>query len=139
MLEVTCDSYFTGRVFSGVGEGSFYVSLYSKKFLEKLGFRPYPGTLNLRLVNDVEAFNSCLSMARYIIVEPPYIPGVRLGAVYAYPVEVDGYFNPTTFMVRPVITIYKSDVVELIADSSIREALHLVDGDLVRFRIAGSP
>lgn len=68
---MTCDSYFTGRVFSGVGEGSFYVSLYSKKFLEKLGFRPYPGTLNLRLVNDVEAFNSCLSMARYIIVEPP--------------------------------------------------------------------
>jgi riboflavin kinase len=132
---MSCDSYFEGVVFSGVGEGAFYVSLYSRRFLEKLGFKPYPGTLNLRLLADVDAFNQCLSKANPIIVEPPVIPGVRLGVVYVYPVEIQGYFNPHTFMVRPQITVYRGDVAELIADVSLREELGLDDGSKVRFRL----
>ncbi|MFZ8795822.1 MAG: DUF120 domain-containing protein [Acidilobaceae archaeon] len=134
-MNTACNSYFTGRVFGGVGEGSFYVSLYSRRFLEKLGFKPYPGTLNLRLLEDVEVFNICLSRANHILIEPPSIPGVRLGAVHAYPAEVEGYFNPSVFIVRPVITIYKSDVVELIADTSLRETLNIRDGQTIRFKI----
>jgi CTP-dependent riboflavin kinase len=60
---------------------------------------------------------------------------VRLGAVHAYPAEVEGYFNPSVFIVRPVITIYKSDVVELIADTSLRETLNIRDGQTIRFKI----
>jgi riboflavin kinase len=132
---MSCNSYFEGKVFSGVGEGAFYVSLYSRRFLEKLGFKPYPGTLNLKLLADVDAFSQCLSKANPIIVEPPVIPGMRLGVVYVYPVEIEDYFNPHTFMVRPQITVYRGDVVELIADVSLREELSLDDGSRVRFRL----
>jgi riboflavin kinase len=132
---MSCNSYFEGKVFSGVGEGAFYVSLYSRRFLEKLGFKPYPGTLNLKLLADVDAFSQCLSKANPIIVEPPLIPGMRLGVVYVYPVEIEDYFNPHTFMVRPQITVYRGDVVELIADVSLREELSLDDGSRVRFRL----
>ena len=40
-----------GRVFTGQGEGKKYVSLswVKHQIKEKLGFDPYPGTLNLRL------------------------------------------------------------------------------------------
>jgi riboflavin kinase len=40
-----------GRLFRGLGEGGFYVSLaeYKEWFRRYLGFDPYPGTLNLRL------------------------------------------------------------------------------------------
>jgi riboflavin kinase len=132
---MSCNSYFEGKVFSGVGEGAFYVSLYSRRFLEKLGFKPYPGTLNLKLLADVDAFSQCLSKANPIIVEPPLIPSMRLGVVYVYPVEIEDYFNPHTFMVRPQITVYRGDVVELIADVSLREELSLDDGSRVRFRL----
>ncbi|MEM2510847.1 MAG: DUF120 domain-containing protein, partial [Candidatus Methanomethylicia archaeon] len=48
---------FEGIVFTGLGEGAFYVSLpfYKQQFISKLGFEPYPGTLNLRLrsIDDV--------------------------------------------------------------------------------------
>jgi len=134
-LNVNCNSYFKGKVFTGVGEGFFYVSLYSKKFLEKLGFMPYPGTLNLRLLENVDSFNSCLNNINPIVVEPPTIPGMKLGVVYVYPAEIDGYYNPNIFIVRPTITVYKGDVVELIADVSLREVLSLSDGDIVRFKI----
>ena len=43
-----------GTVFTGLGEGAYYISKepYRKHFIEKLGFEPYPGTLNLKLSSD---------------------------------------------------------------------------------------
>ncbi|MEM2577176.1 MAG: DUF120 domain-containing protein, partial [Candidatus Bathyarchaeia archaeon] len=40
-----------GKVFSGLGEGAYYISQpeYKKQFIEKLGFNPYPGTLNVKI------------------------------------------------------------------------------------------
>ena len=44
----------SGKVFSGLGEGAYYISLmgYKKQFTSKLGFEPYPGTLNLKLSSN---------------------------------------------------------------------------------------
>ena len=43
-----------GNVFSGFGEGGYYVSRegYRDQFERKLGFKPYPGTLNLQLTSS---------------------------------------------------------------------------------------
>ncbi len=51
-----------GKVFSGLGEGKYYVSLqgYKKQFEEKLGFTPYPGTLNLRIPKEQMFFRAKL-------------------------------------------------------------------------------
>ena len=41
----------TGTITSGMGEGAYYMSLkgYTKQFKSKLGYIPYPGTLNVKL------------------------------------------------------------------------------------------
>lgn len=41
----------SGQVITGLGEGQYYISLegYRTQFREKLGFDPYPGTLNIKL------------------------------------------------------------------------------------------
>ena len=46
---------FKGNVASGMGEGAYYMSLdgYRRQFKEKLGYEPYPGTLNVRLVDQI--------------------------------------------------------------------------------------
>ena len=46
---------FEGIVVSGMGEGAYYMALegYRKQFKEKLGFEPYPGTLNVKLVDQI--------------------------------------------------------------------------------------
>ncbi len=36
---------------------------------------------------------------------------------------------------RPVITVYKSDVVEFISETYLRGALNLRDGDTVEFKV----
>src|SRR5919199_700569 len=46
---------FEGNVISGMGEGAYYMSLdgYRKQFKDKLGYNPYPGTLTVKLVDQV--------------------------------------------------------------------------------------
>ena len=41
----------TGTITSGMGEGAYYMSMkgYTKQFKSKLGYVPYPGTLNVQL------------------------------------------------------------------------------------------
>ena len=43
-----------GIIFTGLGEGAYYMSLegYKKQFKKHLNFIPYPGTLNLRMANN---------------------------------------------------------------------------------------
>lgn len=42
---------FKGKIVTGMGEGAYYMSLegYKKQFHEKLGYEPFPGTLNVKL------------------------------------------------------------------------------------------
>jgi len=44
---------FKGKIVTGMGEGSYYMSLkgYKKQFKEKLGYEPFPGTLNIKLAD----------------------------------------------------------------------------------------
>jgi riboflavin kinase, archaea type len=46
---------FKGKIVTGMGEGSYYMSLkeYRKQFKEKLGYEPFPGTLNLKLEDRI--------------------------------------------------------------------------------------
>lgn len=127
----------TGVVFSGGGEGAFYVSIYARQFERVIGYRPYPGTLNLRLPeDDAHRLSECLSKANAMIVEPPRIEGAKLGGVYAYKARVyRGIDYWDAYIVRPMITRYKGDVVELIAVEYLRGLLGVKDGDRVLLEV----
>ena len=133
MLAV-CGERFSGVVFSGRGEGSFYVSIYSKNFRRVLGFNPYPGTLNVRIIDErlVGYYSNCIRMVKPIRVEPPNIPGSRLGGVLIYRAIFMGL---ESWIVRPDITFYKDDVVEFISPISLRRRFGLSDGDKVWFAL----
>lgn len=135
----TCGG-FRGRVFSGVGHGSFYVSIYARNLKAALGYTPFPGTLNIRLEDVyVGTFSRCLERAPRIRVDPPRIPGERLAVVVAAPVEVfHGAISARGHIVRPEITIYKEDVVEVVSEVYLRDHLKISDGSVVELRILGA-
>ncbi len=110
------------------------MSIYSKEFRKVLGLNPYPGTLNIKIEEGdlVNRYSSCLERMKYIIIEPPKIPGAKLGKVLAYPATFNGL---NVYIVRPAITVYKLDVIELIAEESLRETFSLKDGDEVEIEI----
>ncbi len=128
-----CGDYIElmGEIFSGLGEGEFYVNLYARNFHRILGIRPYPGTLNIRLSdNSVELAEKCLKKENAILIEPP-IEGY--GRVCAWPAYLKCL---KVYVIRPEKTVYKRDVIEIISDKNLREVLGLVDGDKIRVYVA---
>ncbi len=120
-----------GEVFSGLGEGEFYVNLYARNFHRILGIRPYPGTLNIRLSGEsVELAEKCLKRENAILVDPPM---KGYGRVCVWPAYLRCL---KVYVIRPEKTIYKKDVIEIISDKNLREVFNLVDGDKIRILVA---
>jgi len=121
---------FRGTVFTGFGEGGYYVSLggYAKPFVEALGFEPFPGTLNLRLSNEamIEQRSSL-----------DQLPGVEVsgfkdrsrtyGPVKCFRALVGAKHRGAVLAIER--THYDSSVLEVISPINLRKALRLKDGD----------
>ncbi len=123
-----------GKVFSGVGEGRYYVSLegYRKQFLEKLGFDPYPGTLNLKIPKEEMYFRRRLDEEEGILIEGFSTEDRTFGEVKAFRCRVDGVEGA---VVIPKRTHYPSEILEIIAPVRLRDKLGLKDGDVVEVEV----
>lgn len=132
-MDEECGDYveLLGKVFSGLGEGEFYVNLYARNFHRVLGIRPYPGTLNVRLSGrSVELAEKCLKRENAILVDPPIKGYGRVCAWTAYLRCLKVY------VIRPEKTAYKKNVIEIISDKNLRETFDLVDDDEIKVIIA---
>jgi len=119
-----------GRVFTGQGEGRKYVELewVKQQVKEKLGFDPYPGTLNLRLSEE--------NMKRRVLLER----GAELRLCHS-----EGYCTGLLFkasldgescgVVIPQVEDYPENVLEVVASVNLKRKLRLRDGDLVTITV----
>lgn len=122
-----------GVVFTGLGEGAYYTSKeqYRKQFIEKLGFDPYPGTLNLRLTTEYD-IKTRGELEAYPAVE---IEGFKsedrsFGVVKCYPAIIDNKVKGA--IITALRSHYDASVVEIIAPVNLRRHLKLKDGHKVK-------
>jgi len=129
-----------GTVFTGFGEGAYYISKenYRKQFIEKLGFDPYPGTLNLKLVTDydIKARNE---LEAYPGVE---IEGFKnedrtFGPVKCYPVIIENEVKGA--LILALRSHYDVSVLEIIAPVPLRKHLKLKDGQKTKIEVLTLP
>ncbi len=123
-----------GKVFSGVGEGRYYVSLegYRRQFIEKLGFDPYPGTLNLKIPKEQLYFRKRLDKEDGILIEGFSTPDRTFGEVKAFKCKIGDIEGA---IVMPKRTHYPDDVIEVIAPVKLRDVLGIKDGDYVELEV----
>ena len=123
-----------GVVFSGMGEGRYYVSLegYKKQFEELLGFTPYPGTLNVKIPREEMFFRNRLEELEGILIKGFSTPDRTFGDVKAFRCNVKGI---GCAIVIPKRTHYPKDVLEIIAPVKLRDVLNLKDGDWVEMEV----
>ena len=115
-----------GRVFSGQGEGKKYVALswVKQQIKEKLGFNPYPGTLNLRL--DEENVKCRVLLERSAELRLCHSEGYCTGLLFK--ASLDGV---ACGLVIPQVESYPENVLEVVASVNLKQELQLRDGDLV--------
>jgi len=129
----------SGLVTSGMGEGRHYITLsgYMEQFRSKLGYEPYPGTLNVDL--DAE---SVRERPRLDALEPVTIEGWEsedrtYGPAYCNPATIvaPGGTCERAHVIAPERTHHGDDHLELIAPEELRETLALSDGTEVTIRV----
>ena len=115
-----------GRVFTGQGEGRKYVELewVKQQVKEKLGFNPYPGTLNLWL--DEENVKRRVLLEKAAELRLCQLEGYCTGLLFK--ASLDG---SACGVVIPQVEDYPENVLEVVAPVNLKQKLQLQNGDLV--------
>ncbi|HSV49893.1 MAG TPA: DUF120 domain-containing protein [Candidatus Acidoferrales bacterium] len=125
-----------GTVFTGFGEGAYYVSkdTYRQQIVEKLGFTPYPGTLNIKLTSDYD-IKTRQDLEAYPALEVMGFQNENrsFGLVKCYPAIIGGAVKGA--LVTAVRSHYDASVLEIIAPICLRKQLGLKDGNKVKVEI----
>lgn len=133
---------FEGSVVSGMGEGAYYMSLdgYRRQFKDKLGYEPYPGTLNVRLVDQLY-MNARRELGRHpsIFVDGFSDSTRTYGWVKCYRAIInDGAVDNAAVLVLER-THYDDSMLEVIAPVSIKQAAGIKNGDRIKVQVQLAP
>ena len=140
IFEEKADLVMSGEITSGMGEGRHYISLpgYNAQFKEKLGYEPYPGTLNVDLTARSRRERTAMESFEAIEIEQWEDEERTYGAAFCYPAVVespDGRSVEETHVIAPDRTHHDEDQLEIIAPDRLRDELGLLDGDEVIVRV----
>lgn len=146
---------FKGKIVTGMGEGAYYMSLdgYKKQFQHKLGYEPFPGTLNVK-IEDKNYMNSRKDLIKYPSI---YIDGFKnsdrtFGWVRCYPATIskEPKFSREGFESQPIDilkevhvlllerTHHNNNLIEVIGPLNLKESSNLKNGDNVVIKIKES-
>jgi len=125
-----------GSVISGLGEGAYYMSLngYTKQFKVKIGYIPFPGTLNIKL-NQLQATQIIQQLDDLddIIIDP-FSDGKRTyGWVKCFHAKLNNTVNCE--LIRLERTHHDNSVIELISKINLRKTVGLKTSSKVRIKI----
>ena len=118
----------TGKIVSGEKKGAFFTQLdwVQNQCQEKLGFKPFPGTLNLEIdtamIPQIEALLKKCGM-ELVPPDPNFCAG------HVYPVNIMGVGGA---IVAPAedVRVHSKNILELIAPTCLKEAMDVDDEDL---------
>jgi riboflavin kinase len=125
-----------GEIISGMGEGAYYMSLkgYTKQFKSKIGYVPFPGTLNVKLYQKeyVEAIQQLDDLDGQKINS--FSDGKRTyGWVKCFTAKLNRTVNCQ--LIRLERTHYDNSIIELISKNSICKTANLKLGSKVSIKI----
>ena len=126
-----------GKIVSGVKQGAFFAQLdwFQEQCREQLGFKPYAGTLNLEISTDDVPKIEALEKEAEIEFIPP---DSTFCSGKAHPVMLEGIRAAIVFPAAEV-RVHGKNVIEIISDLKLKDALKVDDGNFVTLTIAAHP
>ena len=123
----------SGEVVSGLGEGRYYLSQpgYVVQFTERLGYTPFPGTLNVRLRPSEARRLAVVRDWNGVRIDGFEAGGRTFGGATCYLALLNGR---RSHLIRPDRSHYQ-DVIEFVAPERLRTRLGLKDGAAVKVHL----
>ena len=127
-----------GALETGLGEGGYYISKsgYMKQFQEKLDWKPYEGTFNLRLNDDEVPKIEAMKAAEGILIKGFEQEGRTFGKAWVFKCSLKNgkkIVNECA-IISPKRTHYRR-VVEVISPIFLRDKLNAKDGDVFTIKV----
>jgi len=125
-----------GVVVRGLGEGAKFISIpgYSRQLRAALGWKPFPGTLNLRLDAESAKTKKRLESMNGIKVKSFVEGNKRFGSVKLFPCLIKagrGDSEARGAVILPERSFYGESVLEVVSGSNLRSRLAVRDGSTV--------
>ena len=119
----------TGKIVSGVKQGAFFTQLdwFQSQCRDKLGFEPYPGTLNLEISIDDVPIIETLEQEAIIDFIPP---DSEFCSGKAFPVVVEG-IRAAVVIPAEEVRVHGKNIIEVISDQRLKDVLKVDEGDFV--------
>jgi riboflavin kinase len=129
IFELSDRVVFKGKVVSGLGEGRYYTEQkkYVEQFNKKLGFIPFPGTLNVEIEFIERNKLRLLKNRKAIEIQEFKTENRTFGGVRCFRAKIN---EADGAIVLPIRSHY-SNVLELISKYHLREKLNLKDDNYV--------
>lgn len=121
---------FSGVIVRGLGEGTYFMSMqhYHNEIRKKLGFKAYPGTLNLKInKKQIGIFKKIKS----IKIDGFKQKNKTLGGANCYKAMIQDINGS---IIIPDLTKHK-DMIEFIAPIHLKSELNLKDGDKIKVEL----
>jgi len=122
-----------GKVVGGVKQAAYFTRLdwVQEQCADKLGFRPYPGTLNLEIAEDSLPELEDLRLEAGTELVPP---DPEFCAAKTLPLTIEGVAGA---MIVPSedVNVHKKTIVEILAPLRLKDALSIDDGSTVTVMI----
>lgn len=133
IFELTDHITLHGTVKDGMGEGQYYIDQegYKVQFEKKLGFKPYPGTLNISVDKEDVGKLDVIKSTAGIPIEGFNYGGRTFGDVIAYKSKIK---NIDCAIVVPARSHYV-DIIEVICQYHLRRTLSLNTDDRVDVKV----
>lgn len=122
----------SGKLITGLGEGQYYISLegYRTQFREKLGFDPYPGTLNVKL--DAKSIDIRKKITENIRITGFTDQNRTFGKGTCFRIRISDIDGA---VITPERTHYPEDIIEIIAPVNLRDHLDIKDGNKINVEV----
>jgi CTP-dependent riboflavin kinase len=116
-----------GKVVSGVRKAAYFTQLdwVQEQCMEKLGFRPYPGTLNVEISEESLSIIEALQKEQGIELNPP---DTEFCAARAMLLSV-GSVSGAIIIPAEDVRVHGKSIVEVISPLRLKDALQVEDGD----------
>ena len=120
----------SGIIQSGAGKGAFFTQIdwVVNQCENKLGYKPFPGTLNIHVIESDRAKLDALFQHTdfELIPDDPKFCAARVRKV-----SVNGIPGAVVLPSEDV-RIHSTDVIEVVASCALKKTLGLADGDKVK-------
>jgi CTP-dependent riboflavin kinase len=125
-----------GKVVSGVRKAAYFTQLdwVQVQCREKLGFNPYPGTLNLEISEEDLPIIEALQEEEGIALIPP---DPNFCAAKALPLSI-GDVSGAIIIPAEDVSVHGKNVIEVISPLRLKDALHVDDGDSLTLTVKKS-